>query len=329
MNVGYVGRGAAMFGLIIISSVIQILVTIHVFRKGRSNTSYLLFFFLSIVSWIWAVLNYVSITELDSIYLTSVVRFIMFFAVLQVFLFYLFANAFPQGTSSQPIKELASFGILTSVILGVTLTPLMFKSVLVFDGVANIQTGWGLYVFAAYTLFYISRAIRTLLRKFHRAKGLKRQQLFILLVAAFVHWVFVPLTNFVFTLMFNTTLFVMFAPMYTLIFSGIIGYALIKHRLFDAGTILRGSVIYVNNYIRHRKWRSVQYYELKTLIETADSNHIALDFSGVKNLDDEAINILHTLRAYEMIQGRNIYFVGYTQKVFNQLRSAELHTKAV
>lgn len=308
---------------VIVSSIVQAVVSFYIFRKGRHNVSYLLFFGLSIITWCWAFLNYLSVIWSHSVYLTLIVRLIMFFAVIQVYLFYLFANAFPYVYSLTSRISISNHGWLTLLTSAVTLSPYMFRSAAAVNGIANVQVGPGIAIFIVYIAFYIVNAFIIMTRKFQEAVGIKRVQLLILLAAAVLNWAIIPLTNFVFTLTFKTMLFATIAPVYSLIFASVIGYALIKHRLFDARTDLRNSTIYVNNYLKNPHHRAIEYYELQSLVYESDSSHVSLDFSGVKDLDRDAVTLLKNLRNYMKKQGKKIYFVSYTQKVFEQLRPAD------
>ena len=305
---------------IILSSIVQLAVSFFIFKKGRTNLSYLLFLGLSIVTWAWALLNYLSVIIGNSTYLILTIRLIMMLAVVQIGLFYLFSKAFPDSLVKDYKKEILLFVCLTIFVASVAVSPYMFRSISLQNGIIETKTGPGIFIFIAYALFCIIGAFRVLLHKLHASNGLKRIQLVLILVAATLNWIIVPMTNFVLTLLLKSLLFVKLAPLYTLLFAGILAYALVNRRLFDTKTILKDSTIYVDQHLRSARNRTYQYYELQTLVYEAGTNHVALDFSGVKGLDKEAINLLKTLRTYMRKQGKTIYFVGYSQKVFNQLQ---------
>lgn len=255
----------------------------------------------------------------DSTYLIYVVRAILCVVVLQIFLFYLFAHAFPYGTQKISFEEISYHLIFTVLTLIITASPLVFKDVSVQQGFPNIRVSGGLIIFIAYMLFYIANAFRVLIRKYQAAVGLKRTHLLLILVAAIVNWAVIPVTNFALTLVLNTMVFVQVSPIYSLLFSIIIGYALLRHSLFDAKIILRSSTIYIRHCLRDNKQRSAEYYHLQYLVDASDSNYIALDFSGVKNLDYDAVTLLKILRDYIEQQGKRPYLFGYSSEVFKQL----------
>lgn len=306
--------------LAFLSGFIQAVVTCLIYRNGRQNLSYKLFFWLSFVTLLWSSLNYVSLAVVGSEFLIYVVRMILCVVVVQIFLFYLFAHAFPYGAHKVAFEDVSHHLLFTFLTLAVTVSPLVFREVMMIQGVPNIQVSSGLVVFIAYITFYIANAFRVLVKKFKKAVGLKRTQLLLILAAAVLNWAVIPVTNFVLTLTLKTTVFVQIAPLYSLLFSGIIAYALLRYSLFDAKVVLRNSTIYVRHCLRDHRQRSAEYYHLQYLVDASDSNFIALDFTGVKALDYDAVTLLNILREYIEQQGKKPYLFGYSPEVFRQLR---------
>lgn len=308
--------------IFIVSSIVQILVAFHIFRRGRQNLSYLLFFLISAATWCWVFLNYLSLVYLASGSLIYIVRLIMFFAVLQTALFYLFANKFPNGTWGKPDWKFLNYGILTCLTALVAISPYMFESVKVVNGVIQMQTGAAIVIFVAFLGFTVIRSFQILIDKFRDSVGMLRTQLLILLCAAILNWIIIPITNFALTLTLKNLVFVAASPIYGLLFSSAIAYAIARHYLFDVKTILRDSIIYINYYLRSGQDATLQYYQLQTLVYESSSNHVTLDFSGVKKLDQDAVILINTLRDYMEKQGKKIYLIHFNKKVFKQLRLA-------
>lgn len=304
----------------LVSCITQVLVTFHIYKIGRKNLSYLLFFALSLVTLAWALLNYLSITMVHSTYLTLIIRSIMFFAVVQVALFYVFSHKFPKSSWNESDRHFMMYGWLVLAVGAIALSPLLFRTVEVAGGVVSTNPGSGLVVFVAFVVLSVFFAFRILLQKIRTANGLYRTQLVILLFAAILNWLVIPFTNFIITLIFRTTLFAALSPVYSLIFSGIIAYALARHHLFDIKKSLRDSIIHVDYILKNQKNRAIQYYELQTLVYESTSNYVALDFSDVEDVDQELITIFNELRNYMETQGKQVYFIGYSKKVFYKLR---------
>ncbi len=308
--------------IFIISSIMQAVVTFNIYKKGHKNLSYLLFFIISIVTWCWVFANYLSVVFLHESYLIYIVRFIMLLAVIQTCLFYLFAQKFPSKDWNKldlRFINYLGFALITSL---VAISPYMFKSVAVIDGVIHMQVQPGIVVFITFIGFSVINAFKVLFNRFRTSAGLKRTQLLILFFAATINWIIIPLTNFVLTLTLKNLLFVKASPIYGLLFSSVIAYALVRHHLFDVKKALRDSIIHVSYYLRNRRNKALQYYMFQSLVYGSSSNHITLDFSDVKDLDNESVILFNYLRNYMKMRGKNIYFIGYTEKVFKQLYRA-------
>lgn len=231
--------------LIAISSIAQILVALFVFFRARNNLSYRLFFFIGMASLAWALANYLTVNQLDSPNLIYVVRFILFFVVLQNAAFCLFAHTFPGSTLNVSKRWLAGYASLTILAAFATVSPFVFTSVAVRDGLAITSAGPGILIFIAHAAFSIGTGFKNLVKKKRASSGILRRQFQLLLFASFLVWVIVPVTNFAITPLLKTTFFIVYAPVYTFAFAAIIAYAIVSQRLFDIRAAVARSVAYV------------------------------------------------------------------------------------
>lgn len=308
---------------VIISAILQLAIAGYVLKKGKGNASYNLFVWLTLSGLCWDVLNYFSIASTDSAYITYIVRGIMVFSVFNNALFYVFAHTFPQKKLFRSFNELRPFITITVLVAAVSASPYLFSTVSINGGRPNITIEPGIVVFTLFMLTTIYAAFRVLLNKQRVASGLKRNQIRILIIAASIYWIVIPITNFVVTLTFNTLFFVAMSPAYTVLFSAIIAYALLKHRLFDSKTKLQASTLYVDYYLKNPQERATEYYQLQTTVYQSGANHVSLDFSGVNSLNKADVRLLKYLKNHMAEQGKKIYFTGYSKRVFKQLRSTD------
>ena len=231
--------------IVIIAGLTQLLVSLIVFSRGRKNLSYFFFFLVGITSLSWALTNYLSVALLESSNLQYIVRFVLFFVVLQNAAFYLFARTFPLPNWRHSRKGLAAYGVLTLIAAAATLSPFVFTSVSIDHGLPVTKTGPAILIFVVHAVVSIVVGLRALIKKMHRAVGVQKNQLQILLMASLLNWVAVPFTNFVLTLAVKTTVFTTLSPIYTLLFAGIIAYAIVAQKLFDIKLIVARSVAYL------------------------------------------------------------------------------------
>lgn len=231
--------------LIAIASIAQVLVSLFVFSRDRRNLSNLLFFFIGIATLGWALSNYLTITMLDSPDLLYVVRLILFFVVIQNTFFYMFARTFPEMRWKHSKKWLAVYIVFSVLAAAATLSPFVFTSVSIEDGLAVTQAGPGIMIFIAHASFSIGFAFKSLIKKIRVSSGLQRNHLKLLLIASFLNWIVVPITNFAITPILKTTIFIELSPLYTLLFASLIAYAIVAQKLFDIKRAVARSVAYV------------------------------------------------------------------------------------
>jgi signal transduction histidine kinase len=229
---------------IIITSIAQILLVLFVYQKDRRNLTNVLFACLSVATLCWALTNYLTIFQLDSENLISVVRLILFCVVIQNAFFYLFARTFPGASWKHSRKGLYMYGIFTFAAALATLSPFVFTSVKVDNGLPVTEAGPAILIFVAHAAFSIIVAFRSLIKKLRSASGTLKNQLQILLIASVLNWIVVPITNFALTPLLQTTTFIRLSPIYTFAFAAIIGYAIISQKLFDIRLIVARAVAY-------------------------------------------------------------------------------------
>jgi signal transduction histidine kinase len=231
--------------IIIAASITQIVVSLFVLLRGWRNLSNLLFFFLGITTLCWALVNYLTIILINSPDLLYLVRTILFFVVIQNAFFYMFARTFPEHSWKHSRKWLLAYGVFTALAASATLSPFVFTTVKIEDGLPITEAGPGIMVFILHASLSIGLAFKALAQRIRRASGVQKSQIRILLYASLINWVLVPITNFVLTPLLKTTTFIVASPLYTLAFAGLIAYAIIARRLFDIRAAVARALAYI------------------------------------------------------------------------------------
>lgn len=231
--------------IIILVALAQIILSLFVLQRGHKNLTNILFFFLGISTLAWAIANYLTVVFLDSEGLISLVRIILFCVVIQNSFFYLFGRTFPEKSWPHSKKGLVVYGLFTLAAALATLSPYVFTSVEIKDGLPVTQAGPGILVFIAHAAFSIGMAFKSFAKKLKSSRGTVKNQLQLLLIASFLNWVVVPITNFAITPLLKTTVFITIGPIYTLLFASIIAYAIVSQKLFDIRAAVARSVAYL------------------------------------------------------------------------------------
>ena len=231
--------------LVILAVFLQILIALTVYFRRSGSPANTLFMLLNFALAGWATFNYLAVTVPQDESTIYFIRTVITFVVIQNTLFYLFARLFPNGRARElPLRSKLLIGF-SFLVIGLSQTPLLFESVTIKDGSANPVPGPAILLFMVHAVLTVSRGLWSLIKKYRKAKAKERTQLGIVLSAASILWVIVPITNFVVTLGAQTTLFVKMSPFYTLAFSLLLTYGIIRHKLFDIRLIVARSLAYV------------------------------------------------------------------------------------
>jgi len=130
-----------------------------------------------------------------------------------------------------------------------TLTPLVFKSLTYKNGSASPVPGFGIIFFAILVIGLLGGGLWKLISKFRHASGNQKDQFGLVLLGLAGTFSLIILTNFVFVVLFNNSSLIVLAPAYTLIFTGSLGYAIVKHRLFDIRLLAARSLAYALSWL--------------------------------------------------------------------------------
>ena len=235
-----------MITVIFISCISQLIIALFVLQKSSKNPTNILFSFLSLATVAWVASNYVSLAFSRPGDVLIAVRLTLFFVVAQNTFFCLFAISFAGNKINKLRKSsLLAYVTLSMFVAGLTVTPFIFSAVDVNGGAPVPEVQPQMLVFMAHAVFSIFIAFRVLFIAMSSSQGKRRGQLRLLIAASSLNWIVVPVTNFILTLMLQTTVFIVLSPLYTLVFSTVIAYTIISQKLFDIKAAVARSVAYL------------------------------------------------------------------------------------
>lgn len=107
----------------------------------------------------------------------------------------------------------------------------------VVNGAIHPAPGWGLAPFAVLSTIFSILAIYLLVRRYRASSGVEREQTKIVFMGMLIMLGFLTFTVLIPILVFASGFFVLFVPLYTLIFLGMTAYAIVKYGLFDLKVI--------------------------------------------------------------------------------------------
>ncbi len=230
--------------VLIISSFLNTLLGLVAYLKNTKGTTNRLFFGLTLSLVTWSGANYISVHP--SIFSQLVwVRLVLFFAAILNLAVYLTFKVFPRYKFNHREIWTQIFIVYTIFVMGLTLSPLVFVSLTIKNGAAVPVPGPGIVLFLLQTVALLSAAAIGVFKRFRSSKGKEKEQFRYVLLGIIGSFSFIVLTDFIIVAFFKTTIFVPLGSAYTLILSGSIAYAIVRHRLLDIRAVVARSATYV------------------------------------------------------------------------------------
>ena len=217
------------FIITLFSSVFIILLGVWVFLNNRKSTTNILFtFFCIFVSW-WGLMNYLSINvSTDS--MLSFIRLSVFTGIPHTILFYFFIKTFPYEKINLNKKWFYSVIFFTCMAMFLSLTPFMFSSLNIKDGVVTPIVEPGILLI---TFIILGGLILGIINFFKRYKGLKvkedKKTWRLIGVGFFITLGLLVSVNFFGTIIFSDTSLIPISPLFVIPFIILIGYTILRH----------------------------------------------------------------------------------------------------
>jgi signal transduction histidine kinase len=229
-------------GTLIVGASVTSLISLAVLAKNYKSSTNLLFVILSASLIGWSVTTYLSLHVVTDEQTLFWIRFIMFFVVLQLFSFLLLAVVFPSSSYKKLLRKRYIFILIFSIVTGtIALSPYLFPS---FEKGGPLP-GPGMIIFLPHALVYAITGLSILISRYKKATGAEKIQLQYFLAGTLSLFTLVPLGNFVIPVVFRVDQFVALSPLYAVIFSALIAYAILKKKLFDFKAAVARSVAYL------------------------------------------------------------------------------------
>ena len=220
-------------------------IALFIFSKNPKNISNLLFGLLCLTLIGWTTASFFSVQLHNPARIYDSIRTVFFFVILQNTLFLIFSNVFPSSFQYLRSKKVRLYIVLSILLAVGALFGLLFKSFDYSNHKVNLQPSPFIALFMLHAVLSIVLGIRKFIRRYRSASGVLKNQLLFMTIASLMLFILVPLTNFILPLAFKINSFVAFSPLYTLGFTIIIGYTIVKQKLFDIRLVVATSVAYL------------------------------------------------------------------------------------
>jgi signal transduction histidine kinase len=226
---------------LLVGAIANSLLALVTFAKNQRSATNVLFIFLVISLVGWTITNYSSLHTSSNLQTLGWIRNILFFVVLQNTSFFLLVRVFPEVHFSFLKNRWVIFAIIYSIItIAVTETPFLFTDFK--DG--SPVPGLGMLLFIPHALIFAAGGLIWLIIRYIKATGVLRKQLEYFLAGTLLLYTIVPLNNFILPVFFKNSLLVALSPIYPIIFTASVSYAILRHRFLDIRVIVAKSVAY-------------------------------------------------------------------------------------
>lgn len=227
---------------LIVGSLTPAVIALLVFAKNRESITNKLFIGLTLGIVGWLTTTYYSLHTTSNGETLHWIRGVMFFVVVQNTFFFLLVHTFPDYRSTIFRRKRYWLALAYSALTAIAaISPLLFPH---FKNHAP-QPGPGMALFLPHALIFAVGGIVALILKYHRAEGLRKAQLRYFLAGTILMFTLEPISNFVIPVAFKSHALVAFSPLYPIIFSGLVAYAIVTTRLFDIRAAVARSAGYI------------------------------------------------------------------------------------
>lgn len=227
---------AVLVSSVILSGIIGTLV----FIRNPRNKINQIYFSLTVLLILYPIANYLSLNSDNNILYIRLVLFLTTLAVMFLYLLIIFI-----AEPNRKLSKIQKFGIYYSIFVALlSLTPSVFEDVSG-DGnlVPNASFG-AIFYFVQFTSFLLA-SLTTLVIQIGNSIGLQRTQLQYMLMGVIPIVVLAPITGFILPVLFDNSSLINLSPAYAAIFVLLVGYSIIKHKLFDLRATLARSLGYL------------------------------------------------------------------------------------
>jgi len=158
--------------------------------------------------------------------------------------FLLLASVFPTSTPAAPRMVLWSSITAGAALFCASFTSLIVRGTTSVDGGLRLMYGPLHLPFGVYFVSCLGFSLVLLVRKHRGLTGSQKQQLRYLLLGVSIAGAGATVSNLFIPLLFHTSEFSGYGPLFSIFMIGMIGHTIIRHRLLDIRVVIRRGVVY-------------------------------------------------------------------------------------
>lgn len=183
---------------------------------------------LTLLFVLYPIANYLSLQTDDRLFYIRAVIFFTTLAAACLYYLVIFLN-----NRGSRLSSLQHVGIYYSVLVAVLdWTPLVFKSLNKGDNPTPVPHILSV-LFLSHLIIFLAASFVLLIKRVKTTKSVQRLQYIYMVIGILPIFLLAPITAFVMPVVFRNASLIFLSPIYALFFVALIGYAIVKHQLFD------------------------------------------------------------------------------------------------
>jgi signal transduction histidine kinase len=233
--------------ILILSSIITLSIGLTALLSDRKSATNRLFFLLTFFITIWSILSYIStLATAENLFL---VRLTMTFVVLQNTTYGLLIMHFPEDETRKILRAEKIPLLYTTLVLLITVSPFLFTGLKGSGDNTSPVPGPGMALFLIHVVYFVIFAsFKLIAKRIHTPKS-KRSQLNILIMGALILFVATPFLNFILPVFSSNSVIIRYSSVLMSVFSLLIFYSIIKHRLFNVKALVAKYLSYISTFL--------------------------------------------------------------------------------
>lgn len=220
-----------MVELIILVTSVLVSASVGIFVYARNPKSIVnkVFGLLSLTLTLFPIANYFSLHSDQQLLFIRLVLFCT--TVLLAALYYLVVLL---GDDRTVFSKWQKAGIWYAVLVAsLVMTPLVFKGLSGTGANVTPVPNVGAVLFFLHFVIFPAASFLLLIKRIKVAQGIERLQYFYLWLGIAPIFLLAPVTSFILPVVFKNSSLIVLSPLYSAFFVSLVGYAILKHRLFD------------------------------------------------------------------------------------------------
>ncbi len=293
--------------ILVISTVVSAGIGLFVFERNPNHVVNRIYGFLALLLALFPVANYLSLHSNNRLFYIRVVVFLSTLAAAALYYLAFFLG----GNTAKKLSKLQRFGVVYTILVAIlTLTPFVFSGLGSGANPAPVPAV-GATLFFVQLIAFLFAASVVLVRRIRTSTGYQRQQYLYVLVGIMPMLIFAPITAFILPVVFQDVGLIFLSPLYVAFFVLVIGYAIIRHKLFDIRFFVVRSVAYLSTIVVMAALFGIVVFGLSRLVFdwhlslqaqvylSLATSVAALAFSSLKSFFDSITNTLFYRDAYD------------------------------